>query len=202
MIKWRGFFLFVFFQVFALAGAGLADPIVLKFSHIGGPGSLYWLSAEEFARRVSKETNGAVQIALYPNSGLGSDSAVVTKLLTGEVDFSILSTPMSTVANEFGVFEMPFLVHDRDQIKRFRDKAVYGYLGPAAKEKGYLVLGMWELGFRHLINNQRPIEGPESLAGLKLRVPKGKWRIRMFKAYGVDPVPMEFKDVYGGIRGG
>jgi len=192
----------VFLQAFALAWPCLAEPLVLNFSHIGAPGSLYSLSAEEFARRVSKETNGAVQIALYPDSGLGSDTAVVTKLLTGEVDLSILSTPMSSVADEFGVFEMPFLVHDRDHVKRFRDKLVYGYLSPAAKAKGYLVLGMWELGFRHIINNQRPIEGPESLAGLKLRVPNGNWRIKMFKAFGVDPIPMEFKDVYAGIESG
>jgi tripartite ATP-independent transporter DctP family solute receptor len=184
------------------ASSCFADPLVLKLSHIGAPGSLYSLTAEEFARRVEKETGGAVQIALYPGSGLGSDSEVVKKLLTGEVDFSILSTPMSSIADEFGVFEMPFLVHDRNHVRRFRDRLIAAYLRPAAKRKGYFVLAMWELGFRHLINNQHPVNGPEGLKGLKLRVPNGEWRAKMFKAYGVEPVTMEFKDVYAGIEAG
>lgn len=184
------------------AGSCFADPLVLKLSHIGAPGSLYSLTAEEFARRVEKETGGAVRIALYPGSGLGSDSEVVKKLLTGEVDFSILSTPMSSIADEFGVFEMPFLVHGRDHVKRFRDRLLAGDLRPAAKKKGYFVLAMWELGFRHLINNQHPINGPESLKGLKLRVPNGEWRTKMFEAFGVQPITMEFRDVYAGIKAG
>ncbi|MGO9545496.1 MAG: TRAP transporter substrate-binding protein [Rhodomicrobium sp.] len=202
MRKGRSFILWVCLLVLAWALPALADPIVLKFSHIGGPGSLYWLSAEEFARRVSKETNGAVQIALYPNSGLGSDTAVLKKLLTGEADLTVVATPMSSVADEFGVFEMPFLIRDREHVKRFRNKIVFGYLSPAAKSKGYLLLGMWELGFRQITNDLRPVTGPESLKGLKLRVPKGDWRVKMFKAYGVQPVPMEFKDVYAGIQAG
>jgi len=198
----RSLILGVVIQLLAFAGSAFADPIVLKFGHIGGPGSLYWISAEEFARRVSKETNGAVQIALYPDSSLGSDTAVLKKLQTGEADFSVVATPMSSVADEFGVFEMPFLVRDRAHVKRFRDKIVFGYLGPAAKRKGLLVLGMWELGFRDITNNRRPVTGPESLKGLRLRVPKGEWRVKMFKAYGVNPFPMEFKDVYSGIESG
>jgi tripartite ATP-independent transporter DctP family solute receptor len=175
---------------------------VLKFGHIGGPGSLYWLSAEEFARRVAKETNNEVRIEIYPNSALGSDTAVLKKLQTGEVDFTVVATPMSSVADEFGIFEMPFLVRDREHVKRFRNKLAYGYLGPAAKAHGLFLLGMWELGFRHITNDRRPVAGPDSLKGLRLRVPKGEWRVKMFKAYGVDAVPMEFKDVYAGIQRG
>jgi TRAP-type transport system periplasmic protein len=200
--KQRTLIFWVIIPLLALAGSAPADPIVLKFGHIGGPGSLYWLSAEEFARRLSKATNGAVQVELFPNSSLGSDTAVLKKLVTGEADFSVVGTPMSSVADEFGVFEMPFLVRDREHVKRFRNPIVFGYLGPAAKRKGLLVLGMWELGFRHITNNRRPVAGPESLKGLRLRVPKGDWRVKMFKAFGVDPVPMEFKDVYPGIESG
>ena len=168
-----------FLQLLVLSAA-VAEPIVLKFGHIGGPGSLYYTSAEEFARRVAKETNGAVQIALYPKSGLGTDTKVLKKLLTGEVDISLVGTPITSVSDTFGVFEMPFLIRDRDQVKRFRDRLVFGYLSPSLKEKGYLLLGMWELGFRHITNNQRPIYGPESLKGLKLRVPNSPWRIKIY----------------------
>jgi tripartite ATP-independent transporter DctP family solute receptor len=174
----------------------------LHFGHIGGPGSLYWLSGEEFARRIEALSRGRIHIVLHPNSELGSDTAVLQKVLTGEADLTLVATPMSSVASEFGVFEMPFLIRDRAHVRRFRTKIVDGYLAPAAAEKGYRLLAMWELGFRHITNNKRPVDGPASLRGMKLRVPKGDWRIKMFKAYGVEPVPMEFKDVYEGIQSG
>jgi TRAP-type C4-dicarboxylate transport system substrate-binding protein len=109
---------------------------------------------------------------------------------------------MSSIASEFGVFEMPFLVRDRAHVRRFRDAVMQTYLKPAAERQGYRVLAMWELGFRQIVNNKRPIDGPGSLTGLKLRVPQGEWRIKMFRAYGVEPVPAEFKDVIPGIEAG
>jgi TRAP-type transport system periplasmic protein len=186
----------------ASAPVQAVEPTTLHFGHIGGPGSLYWVSAEEFANRVAALSRGTVRIALHPNSELGSDGAMLQKLLTPEADISVLATPMSSIANEFGVFEMPFLVRDRAHVRAFRAKLMQDYLNPAAEQKGYRLLAMWELGFRDICNNKRPIEGPASLKGLKLRVPKGEWRTKMFQAYGVEPVVMEFKDVYAGIEAG
>ncbi|HZV21021.1 MAG TPA: TRAP transporter substrate-binding protein [Hyphomicrobiales bacterium] len=189
------------FHIAALFGAE-SEPNVLHFGHIGGRDSLYWISAEEFANRVAKVSGGRIKIALHPSSELGSDTAVLKKLLTGEADISVIATPMSSVATEFGVFEMPFLIRDRAHVKLFRKEIMEKFLEPAARRKGYHLLAMWELGFRHITNNKRPVDGPGSLKGLKLRVPKGEWRIKMFEAYGVEPVPMEFKDVYSGIEAG
>jgi tripartite ATP-independent transporter DctP family solute receptor len=179
-----------------------AEPYTLHFGHIGGLGSLYWASAEEFASRVEKLSRGSIRIVLHPNSELGSDTAVLKKLLTKDADISLVATPMSSVANEFGVFEMPFLIRNREHVRRFRDRIMGGFLKPACEQKGYRLLAMWELGFRHIMNNKRPVDGPGSLKGLKLRIPKGDWRVKMFQAYGVEPVPMEFKDVYPSIEAG
>lgn len=182
--------------------ARAAEPYTVHLAHIGGPGSLYWISGEEYADRVAKLSRGTVRIALHPNSELGGDSAVAQKLLTGEADLAIIATPMSSIASEFGVFEMPFLVRDRAHVRRFRDAVMQSYLKPAAERSGYRVLAMWELGFRHIVNNKRAIDTPGDLKGLKLRVPQGEWRIKMFRAYGVEPVPAEFKDVVPGIQAG
>jgi tripartite ATP-independent transporter DctP family solute receptor len=175
-----------------------AETYTLHLGHVGEPGSLYWISAEEFADRVAKVSNGTIQVAVHPSSQLGSDTVMAQKLLSGDADLAVLATPMSSIAGEFGVFEMPFLVRGRAHVKRFREKAM-AYLKPAAEQKGYHLFAMWELGFRHIVNNQRQVESPDSLKGLKLRVPQGEWRIRMFRSFGGEPIPMEFKDVRAGI---
>jgi tripartite ATP-independent transporter DctP family solute receptor len=64
------------------------------------------------------------------------------------------------------------------------------------------VLAFWENGFRHITNNVRPIVRPEDLKGIKLRVPGGVWRVKMFQAYGANPSPMPFSEVYSALQSG
>ena len=61
---------------------------------------------------------------------------------------------------------------------------------------------MWENGFRHITNNKHPIIKPADLKGMKLRAPKGKWRVKMFQAYGANPCPMAFSEVFVALQTG
>ena len=72
----------------------------------------------------------------------------------------------------------------------------------AAKAKGYRILSYYENGFRHITNNTKPIDKPADLAGIKLRTPKGSWRVKMFKLYGANPTPMAFSDVFTALKTG
>ena len=74
--------------------------------------------------------------------------------------------------------------------------------GAVAEKAGYHILGVWENGFRQITNNKRPIVKPADLQGLKLRVPRGVWRVKMFQAYGANPSPMSLKDVFVALQTG
>ena len=50
------------------------------------------------------------------------------------------------------------------------------------------------------MRNQR--ENPRYLKGIKLRVPEGKWRVKMFQAYGANPSPMKFSEVFTALQTG
>jgi len=75
-------------------------------------------------------------------------------------------------------------------------------LAPAAEKKGVKVIAVWENGVRHITNNVRPIVKPEDLKGIKLRVPEGKWRLKMFQAYGANPSPMKFSELFTALQTG
>src|SRR5438445_13297348 len=96
---------------------------------------------------------------------------------------------MSSVVPAFGLFEMPYLVKDREHLKRIDKEIVWPTLVPIAEKAGYRVLATWENGFRQITNNQRPIKTTEDLKGNKLRVPKRKSRVQMFQSYGASPPP-------------
>src|SRR4051812_15289935 len=187
---------------FAGTRAAQAQTIELKLGHVGSPGSLFDLSSNEFARRVKEKTNGKVLIQVYGSSQLGDDTELLQKVKLGTIDFALPSTVMSSVVPAFGLFEMPYLVKDREHMKRIDKEIVWPKLVPIAEKAGYQVLATWENGFRQITNNVKPIDLPEDLKGIKLRVPKGRWRVRMFQAYGASPSAMGLSEVFVALQTG
>lgn len=181
---------------------GQAETIELKFGHVGAPGSLFALSAEEFAKRANAALEGKAKVTVFGSSQLGKDKELLQKLKLGTVDFALPSTVMSTVTDEFGLFEMPYLVKNREHMSRIESEMFWDKLAPAVESKGYKIIAVWENGFRHITNNARPINTPADLQGLKLRTPKGTWRVKMFKTYGANPTPMAFSEVFAALQTG
>ncbi len=179
-----------------------AQQIELKLGHIGEPDSLYSQTADEFAKRANAKLGDKAKVVVYGSSQLGSDKDLLQKLKLNQVQVWLASTIMSSVAPEFGVFEMPYIIKDRGHIKRVADALDEKVFGPAAKAKGVLLLATCENGFRHITNNVRPIVKPEDLQGVKLRVPQGEWRVKMFKAYGANPTPMAYGEVFTALKTG
>jgi tripartite ATP-independent transporter DctP family solute receptor len=109
---------------------------------------------------------------------------------------------MASVADELGVFDMPYLVKDRAHMGRIEKEIVWPTLVPILEAKGYKVIAVWENGFRNITNNKRPINVPADLQDLKLRTPKSVWRVKMFKAYGANPAPLPFSEVFVALQTG
>jgi TRAP-type transport system periplasmic protein len=174
----------------------------LRFGHVGGPTSLFEISAQHFAKIANERLGGKYKVVVYHSSQLGNDTELLQRLRLGTVDFALPSTIMSSVADEFGMFELPYLVKDREHMKRIEKEIFWPQLAPALKQRGYNVLAVWENGFRHITNNVRPIVRPEDLKGIKLRTPKGVWRVRMFQAYGAHPSPMAYSEVFTALQTG
>ena len=185
-----------------LSAATATAQTEIKFGHVGAPGSLFAQSADLYAARVNAKLGAKAKVVIYGSSQLGSDGELLKKLKLGTVDLALPSTVMTSVAPEFGVFEMPYLVQDRGHAARIADAVTRPILGPIAEKAGYRILGVWENGYREITNNKRPIAKPEDLQGIKLRVPGGVWRVKMFKAYGANPSPMELKEVFVALQTG
>ena len=73
---------------------------------------------------------------------------------------------------------------------------------PRPRRRACTILAVWENGYRHITNSKRPIKVPADLKGIKLRVPEGKWRVKMFQAYGANPSPMKFSEVFTALQTG
>lgn len=180
--------------------AASADKMILKFGHVGNPGSLFEASVNEFVKNANARLGDKAEVQAFGSSQLGKDKELLQKLKLGQITFSLPSSVMSSVADEFGVFEMPYIIQSRDHMKAVRAEIGESVLNAAAQEKGYRILGYFENGFRHITNNTRPINVPEDLDGIKLRTPKGEWRVKMFQLYGANPTPMAFSEVFTALK--
>jgi TRAP-type transport system periplasmic protein len=186
----------------AFLAAGALAQTEIKFGHVGEPGSLFAQSADEFAKRANAKLGDKAKVVVFGSSQLGGDKELLQKLKLGTVDIALPSTVMSSEADLFGVFEMPYLVKDRAHMARIEKDVFWPKIEPAAEAKGLKVIAVWENGYRHITNSKRPINTPDDLKGIKLRVPEGKWRVKMFQAYGANPSPMKFSEVFTALQTG
>jgi tripartite ATP-independent transporter DctP family solute receptor len=192
--------------VFAMAAVGLATSahaqLQVRLGHVGGPGSLFEQSANEFARVANERLGDKARVVVYGSSQQGSDSEMMQKLRLGTLELSLPSTVMTSTVDAFGMFEMPYLVKNREHMQRIEKDIVWPTLAPMVEERGYKILAVWENGFRHITNNVRPIVKPEDLRGMRLRTPQGVWRVKMFQAYGANPSPMALSEVFVALQTG
>ena len=193
----------------ALGCAGLliaASPafaqLEVKLGHVGEPGSIFQQSADEFAKRANARLAGKAKVVTFGSSQLGGDKEMLQKLKLGTIDMALPSTVMSSEVDLFGIFEMPYIVKDRAHMGRIEKEIFWPKLEPAAEKKGLKVLAVWENGIRHITNSKRPIKVPADLKGIKLRVPEGVWRVKMFQAYGANPSPMKFSELFTALQTG
>src|SRR6476469_3481608 len=194
---------FAAFAFAAALSAGAAQAQTeIKFGHVGEPGSLFDQSAQEFAKRANAKLGTKAKVVVYGSSQLGGDGELMKKLKLGTVDLALPSTVMSSQVPAFGVFEMPYLVKDRTHMAKIRDQVVNPTLVPIAEKSGYHIIAIWENGFRQITNSKHPIVKPDDLQGIKLRVPGGTWRVKMFKAYGANPTPLAFSEVFVALQTG
>jgi tripartite ATP-independent transporter DctP family solute receptor len=190
----------------ALALAAFSLPalaqVEIKLGHVGEPGSLFQKSADEYARRANAKLGAKAKVVVYGSSQLGGDKEMIQKLKLGTLDMALPSTVMSSEVDMIGMFEMPYIVKDRAHMARIEREIFWPKIEPEIEKKGLKAVAVWENGVRHITNNKRAIKTPSDLKGIKLRVPEGKWRVKMFQEYGANPSPMKFSELFTALQTG
>ena len=185
------------------AAAGAQQPLTIRLGHVGFPGSIFDIVSNRFARDANEALKGRVELRVFHSSQLGTDEAMIKGIRVSAPEMQAPSTIMSTVDQRYGVFEMPYIIVNRAHMKKVAEnKEVQKALFDGLPARGMRLLGVWENGFRHITSNVRPVVRPEDLKGMKLRVPGGVWRVKMFQAYGANPSPMPFAEVYSALQSG
>lgn len=177
----------------------------LKMSVTVADTTAWFAGAQKLADDIEKETDGRISIDVYANEQLsGGDSAkAVEGLAKGSIDLTFNSTIIYSVLDErFGVVSAPFLFESLDEV----DTAFAGeggnMLSDLLLEKNVVALGYGENGFRQITNNDGPIQTPQDLKGMKMRIPGITMYTDLFREYGADPATMTWSEVFTALQQG
>ncbi len=188
----------------AAAPAALAQDIKernLKFAFSLAKDHPLGMGAQKFADLVAQKSGGKIKVALFPNAVLGSDPQNLSAVRGGTIDFASMATGLlAGIDKQFMVFDFPFLFNSPQEAYGLADGPVGTRLQAGLAAHGIVGLGIWDLGFRNMTNSKRPIERPEDLQGLKIRVIASPIYLDMFNTLGANPVPMTFGEVYGALE--
>lgn len=165
-------------------------------------GAMGQQSGQRFTDIANEKLGDLGSVSFYHSDQLGPDKDLMQKLKLGSVNLTHMASVMPSYVAETAIFDMPFLVADRNHVLALEKDWLWDTIAPAFEREGYHLIALWENGFRQITNNVRPIETPADLDGVKLRTPRSDWRVMMFDTYGANPTPMPFSEVFVGLQTG
>lgn len=121
----------------------------------------------------------------------------------GSVDLDVHSTSIiANLDNRLMVSTLPWLFSDYQEA----EDAFYGaggeFINSVLEEKGVYYLGAVHNGFKAMTNSRHPIQSPEDLKGLKIRIPGGEFFGAFYSAFGASPQAMSWSEVFTALQQG
>ena len=176
---------------------------VIKIGYATTNTSHYGVGSTVFCDEIEKGTQGRYKCQQFPNSALGGEREMIEAVQLGTLDLVNTSTgPVGNFVPEVKIVDIPFLFRDYDHARRVLDGPIGQDLLTKFPSKGLVALAWTENGFRHMTNNKRAIVKPADASGLKMRTMENKVHMDGYKAFGIQPTPMAFPEVYGALQQG
>ncbi len=157
---------------------------------------------QDAVTKIKEDTNGAVDIRLFPNSQLGGDIEVLSQLRSGAIQFYPLAgAQLSNLVPIASINGVGFAFNDMAQVWAAMDGKVGELVRTALTGSGLFVYPhMFDNGFRQITTSSKPIEAPADLEGLHIRVPPSPMSTSLFKAFGAAPQSINFGEVYTALQ--
>jgi len=184
-------------------GTAQAQVMNMKFAHFADEGHPGHLAAKMFVEAVEKRTNGQVKVQIFPNNALGAPPEQAEQVKMGVTDMGLPTQgQFDKWIKTFGAVMLPFAYDDYDHVHRALDGPAFDWFKQLAEKEGFILLSNWEYGFRNLTNSKRPINTPDDVKGLKIRVPPEMQMRAAFQAMGAVTATIAFPEVYMALSQG
>src|SRR3954470_12377578 len=160
------------------------------------------IRAREMSAAIKTETNGKVDLQVFPNNQLGSDTDMLSQIRSGGVEFFTLSgLILATLVPAASINGIGFAFPNYDTVWKAMDGDLGAYIRKEITKANLVVMDkIWDNGFREITSSTKPIKTPDDLKGFKIRVPVSPLWTSMFKAFDSAPASINISEVYSALQ--
>ncbi len=160
------------------------------------------IRAQEMSAAIKTETNGRVDLQIFPSNQLGSDTDILSQIRSGGVEFFTLSgLILATLVPAASINGIGFAFPDYATVWKAMDGDLGAHIRSEITKANLVVMDkIWDNGFRETTSSTKPINGPDDFKGFKIRVPVSPLWTSMFKAFDAAPASINFSEVYSALQ--
>ena len=179
------------------------NPLVFACAHVDPEDSVAHQGMLQFEEYVEKNTDGRVDVQIFPNGQMGAERECVEAVALGSLQMTVATASvMAAYDDKFNLMELPFLFSDYDAVYEAYDGELGEIYSSWMEEQNLLNMGFYCGGMRAISNKVRPVYTPEDMQGLKIRCIESDMFMTLFQLLGANPTPMNFNEVYTGLEQG
>ncbi|GEN46637.1 sialic acid TRAP transporter substrate-binding protein SiaP [Alkalibacillus haloalkaliphilus] len=175
-----------------------SDSYELRYGMVAGTAQNEYEAAEALKEYLEEESDGQIELTIYPDSQLGDDRQMLEQVRENELDLTLAE------AGRFGIWlprasllGLPYIVDDFDHLSRVIHETDYGQgLQAELEEEHNWMIGATAYNGTRQTTSNRPIESLSDMEGLSLRVPEADTLLDYASYTGASPTPMAFTEVY------
>lgn len=155
------------------------------------------IGLQAMADYVSKQSNGNIELKVFPNSQLGAERESVEQVKNGTLEMATAEFgPITTFQKKWKVMDIPWMFDTYDQAWAAMDGPIGDSLKSTVQDSGLYCLAFLENGFRHVTSNVKPITQPSDFKGLKIRTMEAPMQMKTFSTLGASPTPVAWSELY------
>ncbi|QKV17028.1 TRAP transporter substrate-binding protein [Oricola thermophila] len=159
------------------------------------------IGMESFMKEVTEKTGGEITGKIFHNGVLGSQPDAIEQTRLGVIDFGEFNLgPMGQSIPEANVVSLPFIFKSIPQMYRLMDGEAGEAIGKGMEAKGLVPLGWYDAGARSFYNSIKPINTPDDIKGMKVRVMSNDLFVGMVESMGGNATPMAFAEVFQSLK--
>lgn len=178
------------------------EKVTLKAAHYFKGDHPWNKGLEFFAKRLKEESNGQIEVEIFNNGVLGSETDMIQNVNEGVLDFVVADPSAgSGFAKEMDFFALPFLFNNYEHWENVLDGAPgQSYTATVLEKTDLKIIGYWGGSSRNVLSTKDPILSMDDLKGFKLRLVSSPLKVNVWKAIGTIPTPIAYLETYSALQ--
>tara|TARA_B100000902_G_scaffold205544_2_gene195957 strand:- start:3846 stop:4823 length:978 start_codon:yes stop_codon:yes gene_type:complete len=177
-------------------------PIIIKLATVAPEGTEYYNLLFEMGQRWQQETNGQIQLRIYPNGVVGGESDTIRKMRVGQIQASAMSSiGLAELTDQIQAFTLPMGFKNYEEIDRVKN-VMFGDISEGLSQSGFKLLFLVDIGWVYWFSTEE-ISVPQDLMDAKIYTTGGDYvTVELFKKFGFNAIPVSETDILTSLQTG